>query len=154
MTDKTVCKGSLLSMFSAMLWGVSGAVGQFLFRQRGFEPQWLVTIRMLLSGILILGFLYKKEKNMIFQVWHNKKDAIDMLLFAIVGMLATQYTYFVAIDHSNAATATVLQYLAPVVIMLYISLRGKKLPTFMEFLAVICALVGTFLLATHGKMDS
>lgn len=154
MTDKTVCKGSLLSMFSAMLWGVSGAVGQFLFSHRGFEPQWLVTIRMLLSGIIILGYLYIKDRNKIFLVWRNKTDIIDMLLFSIVGMLATQYTYFVAIGHSNAATATVLQYLAPVIIMLYISLRGRKLPNIMEILAVICALVGTFLLATHGKIDS
>jgi len=77
-----------------------------------------------------------------------------MILFAIFGMLATQFTYFVAIDHSNAATATVLQYLAPVLIMIYITIRLQKLPSIMEILAVVCALVGTFLLAAHGNIHS
>lgn len=77
-----------------------------------------------------------------------------MLLFSLIGMLFTQYGYFLAIGHSNAATATVLQYLAPVIIVIYISIRYHKMPSFFEFFAVLCALLGTFLLATHGNVKS
>ena len=77
-----------------------------------------------------------------------------MLLFSLIGMLFMQYGYFLAIGHSNAATATVLQYLAPVMIVIYVSIRYHKMPSFFEFAAVLCALLGTFLLATHGNVKS
>ncbi len=33
-----------------------------------------------------------------------------LLVFALFGVTAAQYTYFAAIDYSNVATATFLQY--------------------------------------------
>ena len=152
MNKKEIYIGSFLAMFSAMLWGVSGAVGQYLFRECNFTPEWLVSTRMICSGILMLLILYLKRRGEIFKVFKNSVDAKDMILFAVFGMLGTQFTYFVAIGASNAATATVLQYLAPVLIMIYITIRLRKFPSFMEILAVVCALLGTFLLATHGNI--
>lgn len=43
-------------------------------------------------------------------------------------MLMVQYTYFAAIKHSNAATATVLQYAGPVIIAIYLAIKNKKSP--------------------------
>lgn len=65
-----------------------------------------------------------------------------------------QYGYFAAIAHSNAATATVLQYTAPVLIVVYLAFREKKLPTKLECIAVFGCLTGTILLATHGNLKS
>lgn len=39
-------------------------------------------------------------------------------------------------------------------IVIYISIRYHKMPSFFEFFAVLCALLGTFLLATHGNVKS
>lgn len=105
--------------------------------------------RYFTSNIYLLA---QRKRN--FDIWKNKKDAKDMLLFSLIGMLFMQYGYFLAIGHSNAATATVLQYLAPVMIVIYVSIRYHKMPSFFEFAAVLCALLGTFLLATHGNVKS
>jgi drug/metabolite transporter (DMT)-like permease len=69
-------------------------------------------------------------------------------------MVAVQYTYFEAIHKSNAATATVLQYMGPVFIAIYMAFKQRRLPNFIEFVAIILALSGTFLLVTHGKFGS
>ncbi len=68
-------------------------------------------------------------------------------------MLGVQYTYFAAIDTSNAATATLLQYLAPVVIALYLMIKTRKfLQSKQESVAILFALIGTFLLVTNGSV--
>jgi drug/metabolite transporter (DMT)-like permease len=69
-------------------------------------------------------------------------------------MSMCQYTYFTAIGASNAGTATVLQYIGPVLILIYLSLRNRKPPRPVELLAIILAVAGTFLLATHGRPGS
>lgn len=146
--------GIAMVLIGASLWGVSGTVAQYLFHQHGFTAEWLVVARLLLSGLLLLGFAYKKEGQRIWAVWKVKKDALSLLAFSILGMLAVQYTYFAAITHSNAATATILQYLGPVIITLYVAARMKRLPTSKELAAVILAVIGTFLLVTQGNVRS
>lgn len=154
MLNNRSTRGALLCIFSACLWGFTGTVGQFLFQQMGISSKWLASNRMLAAGILLLIYIYWRRGKEIFDIWKNKKDAKDMLLFSLIGMLFMQYGYFLAIGHSNAATATVLQYLAPVMIVIYVSIRYHKMPSFFEFAAVLCALLGTFLLATHGNVKS
>ncbi|MEG0129025.1 DMT family transporter [Clostridium sp.] len=147
-------KGMVLSVIGAALWGISGTFGQFLFVEKNFTPQWLVTIRLLLAGFIMLIFSYKTNKNNIFKIWTSKKDSLHLLIFSIIGMMPVQYTYFVAIKYSNAATATILQYLGPIIIIIYISIRYKKLPNKNELIAVIFAMIGIFILSTHGDINS
>ena len=147
-------KGLFLVTFGALLWGISGTVAQYLFQSENFKPEWLVVIRMLISGILLLIIgLIKSDKN-IFKIWTEKKDIFRLLLFSLFGMLGVQYTYFSAINHGNAATATILQYLSPVIITLYLSIRNKKLPTLKQILCVCMAMLGTFLIITKGTLTS
>lgn len=153
MKDKPHLKGAILTIIGAIFWGVSGTFGQFLFENKSVSPQWLVTIRLLIAGLLLLIFTYKKEGKDIFKVWKSKGDVVELVLFSIFGMLSVQFTYFVAIQKSNAATATVLQYLGPAIIMVYLSLKNKKIPTYGEFAAIFCAMFGTFILATHGNIQ-
>lgn len=145
--------GFASAIFAAMLWGVSGTFAQFLFTEKEFNAEWLVTVRLLISGILMLAFGMLQKNPDIINIWKNKRDAIQLVLFGVFGMLTVQYTYFVTILHSNAATATVLQYIGPVFIAIYLALRLKKWPKPIEFLAIGLAMLGTFLLVTHGDIN-
>lgn len=147
-------KGMVLVITGAALWGISGTVAQYLFQRQGFSPEWLVVVRLLISGILLLWFASLKEKQKVWGIWKNKQDVVNLLLFSILGLLAVQYTYFAAIESSNAATATILQYLAPVMISCYLAISSKRLPTSKEIIAVVLALLGTFLLVTKGNIQS
>ena len=147
-------KGFSLAITAAIFWGVSGTVGQFLFQERGINVEWLITTRMLISGFCLLLFARFGEKADLFSIWGYRKDAIQLAIFSITGMLAVQYTYFAAISHSNAATATVLQYSGPIMIAVYLAFKYKRLPKPNELIAIALAVVGTFLLVTHGNIHT
>ncbi|APU97579.1 EamA family transporter [Sphingobacterium sp. B29] len=149
-----VLKGFLLAFGAAILWGVSGTFGQFLFQKRAVNVEWLITVRMLVTGIVLLLLAGIHKKNEIWQIWRHRKDSLALFLFSIFGVLAVQYTYFAAINYSNAATATVLQYTGPVLIAIYMALNKRKFPSKVACLAILLAILGTFLLVTHGNFGS
>lgn len=149
MDKKRAIRGMALTIAGGTLWGFSGTCGQFLMQTKGLTSNWLVPIRLFAAGFLLLAICWLRDGNRIFQI--RKPDIIGVLIFGIFGMSMCQYTYFTAIGASNAGTATVLQYIGPVLIMIYISIRNRCLPRINEIVAIILAVTGTFLLATHGK---
>ncbi len=142
-------QGFALALISAVLWGVSGACAQYVFQDKGITIRWLVTVRLLMAGVMLLAYARWRGRD-IGRIWQTQRSAVSLLIFGLLGMLAIQYTYFAAIQYSNAATGTVLQYVGPVLIALYFACVRRRWPTRAEGMAVLLAFLGTFLLVTHG----
>lgn len=149
--NKFVVKGFIMAILAAIFWGFSGTFGQFLFQLRGVSVEWMITVRMLASGILLLLYAALFQKEDLLTIFRPKKDRIALFTFAIFGMVTVQYTYFAAIQHSNAGTATVLQYSGPVMIAIFLAIKYRKLPGIRTLLAILMAILGTLLLVTHGN---
>lgn len=148
-------RGLILVSIGTTCWGVGGTVAQKLFQQFGVDVNWLVTTRLLIAGVLLLTIqAVLKDRSQIFAVWKMKQSAIRILLFAILGMLAVQYTYMSSINYGNAAVATLLQYLAPVMIIIYLVVRGQSRITQKDFITLMLAFVGVFFLLTNGSLSS
>lgn len=147
-------KGIFLVLFGATLWGASGVVAQYLFHTKLFTPEWLVVVRLLSSGLLLLAYDFIKNRDSIFYIWKIKHDRNQLLSFSVFGMLGVQYTYFAAISYGNAATATILQYLMPVIIVCYFAVRYKKRPNGLELISIFLAMLGTCLLVTKGDFST
>lgn len=143
-----------MALSSAVFWGISGTCAQFLFQKRGLDPAWLVTWRMMLAGLILVVFSISTEKKASFEIWKKPKTTAQLLLFGLLGMVAVQFTYFYSISLSNAATATILQYIGPVFVVAFYAVKKRKWPVMAEYSALIFALSGTFLLVTHGSLDS
>ena len=145
--------GVLLTLAGGVCWGFSGACGQFIMQHRGVDAGWLVSIRMLIAGTLLLVFSAAQARSVsaITNVWKKRSSALQLLAFGVLGMAMCQLTYFVTIGLSNAGTATVLEYLSPVLIMLYVSIRNRRFPGLNKIIVLILALAGTIILATHGN---
>lgn len=109
---------------------------------------------MLASGIILTLYSFIKGNKNIIKIWTNKKDVFSLIIFSILGMLGVQYTYFASINYGNAATATILQYLSPVIITCYLAIKSKKFPHFQQLLAIILAMIGTFFIITKGDMNN
>ncbi len=62
-------KGIILVLTAAILWGISGTVAQFVFQRNHFSPEWLVVIRLLFSGVILLIFASLKEKRNLSEIW-------------------------------------------------------------------------------------
>ena len=142
--------GIIIVIICGMLWGLSGVLGQLLFENSDISVGWLVSLRMFASGVVILIYSIMKQGKRTFTLWRDKKQLVSFSIFTIVGLMAVQYTYFAAVEASNAATATVIQYTYPIWILVYTSISTKKLPKLYETWGIMIAFVGVFLIATHG----
>ena len=56
MNTKTL-RGVLLALMAGTCWGFSGTVGQYLFTNFGVDSGWLTVVRMITSGIILLGIV-------------------------------------------------------------------------------------------------
>ena len=146
-----IVKGRIYTLIGAISWGLSGACGQYLMNDSGVSPIYLTALRMVIAGLVLTLFACLKQPKQFREVVKSPKIMGRMLFFGIFGLMLCQLTYLFAIHSSNAGTATVLQYTCPILIVIYVSLKEKTVPTVMEFVAIFCALVGTFIIATHGN---
>lgn len=145
-------KGIFLVLTGAVFWGIGGTVAKKLFLHYQIDVNWLVTIRLLIAGCLLLTVqFFRKDRSQILGVWKTRRIAIHLIIFGLLGMLAVQYTYMASIEHGNAAVATLLQYLAPVMIIVYLMFRKQTVLTRSDLLTVTLALVGCFFLLTNGS---
>ncbi|MEC3607254.1 DMT family transporter [Bacillus glycinifermentans] len=146
--------GLFFVITGATFWGIGGTVAKKLFQDYQIDVNWLVTIRLLIAGFLLLMVqLFRKERSQIIGVWKNRKTACQLIIFGLFGMLAVQYTYMAAIEHGNAAVATLLQYLSPAMVIVYSLLRKKTVLTKQDVLTVSLALAGCFFLLTNGSIS-
>ncbi|MCM3079353.1 DMT family transporter [Brevibacillus invocatus] len=145
-------RGFSMVLVASLLWGVSGTVAQSLLQHYHFTTEWLVAARLLLSGavLLLLSLAGDKRQN-VWKIVRSGPDFGKLVIFALFGLLAVQYTYFASIELGNAATATLLQYLGPVFLTGYLVARNRQLPSVAQMLALFLALLGTFLLITNGN---
>ena len=138
--------GIILTLLGATLWGVSGTSVQFVGNFRNMNLEWLLTMRLITAGLLTVLYGWIRQGNAIFNVFRNWRDTLGLVIFGVFGMALCQYTYFRSIVIAGAGIATVLQYLAPSMIIIYLLMRYGKRPSTGEIISVILALVGTICL--------
>lgn len=138
--------GIILTLLGATLWGVSGTSVQFVGNFRNMNLEWLLTMRLITAGLLTVLYGWVRQGNAIFNVFRNWRDTLGLVIFGVFGMALCQYTYFRSIVIAGAGIATVLQYLAPSMIIIYLLVRYGKRPSTGEIISVILALVGTICL--------
>lgn len=74
------------------------------------------------------------------------RELVRIFVLGVLGVAASNYFYYVAIQKTNVATAIVLQYTAPVWVLLYMALRGLHRATLQRIAAVALAMFGIALL--------
>lgn len=152
MNDKV--KGITLAGLGGSLWGVSGILAQLLFNEFHASSEWLVSIRLVFAGILILLYsaLIKREK--VFDIIKNKADLLQLIAFAVLGMVGVQYLFFKTIETSSASLATILQFTAPIFVYLWLLITREKTFNLGEFSLVLLTFLGVFLIVTNGSFTS
>ena len=138
--------GIILTLLGATLWGVSGTSVQFVGNFRNMNLEWLLTMRLITAGLLTVLYGWIRQGNAVFNVFRNWRDTLGLVIFGVFGMALCQYTYFRSIVITGAGIATVLQYLAPSMIIIYLLVRYGKRPSTGEIISVILALAGTICL--------
>lgn len=151
MKNKNYTKGIFYATLGALGWGISGICSQYLFMNYDVDSSWVTAVRMVLSGILLLGFGGIKDKDKLIKIWTVPKDVVWLFAFAILGLLMVQYAFISAIKYSDTATATVLQSLNVVIMIVFMSIVTKTMMKFSQIIAVFLAVFGTYLISTGGN---
>lgn len=149
MGQSTMKKGIVFTLLGATCWGLSGVLGEYLLNVSKIDPVWIIANRLFFSGIAMVAILLIKDKHDLVRVFSNKIDILKLLNFSFFGLLICQGTFFLTIKHTNAGMATVIQYIGPVIIMLYYCVIGRRWPLPREVIAIVVSLFGTVLIATH-----
>jgi len=69
-------------------------------------------------------------------------DLIQCLVLGMLGVAASNYLYYVAIQRTSVAIAIILQYTAPVWVLFYVVARGQQKLSFQKVAAVLVAIAG------------
>ncbi|MFC4354041.1 DMT family transporter [Chryseomicrobium palamuruense] len=144
-------KGIVLIITGAMLWGASGPMMEWLLEHYAMSVPFFLTLRLLIAGALVLLSL-RLTKKPVWRIWKDRAWRIRLMIFAIFGMLAVQYTFVAAIHASNATVATLMQFIGPVYIILFVSWTVRKFPPVYQVIGMLGTFVGLFFLLTGGQV--
>jgi DME family drug/metabolite transporter len=142
-------RGYLYIAGAALLWGISATLGRAAFTGHllpggaslgAIDPLILSQSRATLSLALLLPVLLARRGIAALRV--PGRDVLRFFLLGIFGIAASNYLYYLAIQRTNVATAIILQYTAPVWVLLYTVVRGAQRPSLRRTAAVALAVVG------------
>lgn len=145
-------KGIAMILSGAALWGATGPLMEWILGVYGMSVSFLLTLRLIIAGLLLLLFL-KFRKVKLLSVFQGGIWVRQLLVFSVIGMLGVQFSFVSSIESSNAVVATLFQFLAPVYIIFFISLRHRKFPPNYQLIGMAGTLAGLFLLLTNGRLD-
>ena len=133
---------------AALFWGIAATLGRAAFTGRllpggalrEIDPLILSQSRATLSLAALLPVLLMRRGTAALRV--PSRDLLRFFLLGILGVAASNYLYYLAIQRTNVATAIILQYTAPVWVLLYTVVRGAQRPSLRRISAVGLAVVG------------
>ena len=148
-------KGISMALIAAILWGISGNFAEYIFIHSDITDLSYTTFRMLFSGIILLIYgiflnSFSEFKKLIF----DKKIMIKLVIYSFLGIMGLQYTFSKTISLSNAPLATLLQFLSPLIILVYISVENRIKPKLSEVILTLISLFGMFLMVTNGNLSN
>jgi drug/metabolite transporter, DME family len=158
---------------AAFLWGISATLGRAAFTGHPLlgvslgssltaslnkiDPLILSQSRATLSLAVLLPILLARRGASALRV--PGRDLVRFFLLGIFGVAASNYLYYLAIQRTNVATAIILQYTAPVWVLLYMAIRGVQRLSLRRsgavgLAAICCAFAVGFVGSGGFRMDA
>lgn len=157
-------KGYLYIAASSLFWGMSASLGRAAFTGRllhgrqlnPIEPLILAQSRTTISLLILVPILLAWKGRRAFRMaW---RDVALCALVGVAGLAVSNYFYYLAIQKTNVATSIILQYTAPIWVLLYMVARRLQRATVKRvvsvFLAVFGCALAVGLLSGNMKINS
>ena len=151
--QKNIFKGTIYSLLSGLIWGICGILGEYFFSHYQVSSGWITSMRLLVAGSFVIVLSSLKLRSQLFEIWKNRNNYLPFLAYAILGIFSVQFFFYLCVEYSNATTATILQFISPVFILLYNRIIYKKKASKSAIFYVLVAMIGVFLMATKGDLS-
>jgi drug/metabolite transporter (DMT)-like permease len=130
-----------VALFSSAVFGLSGSFAKALL-ETGWTPGAAVTARLTGAALVLAvpALLALRGR------WHQLRDNwLTIGLFGLIGVAACQLFYFNAVARLSVGVALLLEYLAPVIIVLWLWTASRKRPRTLTIAGTLLSLVGLVL---------
>ena len=137
--------GFLAIAAAATLWAIAATVAKSLFED-GVEPLELTQARAYLS---LLAFAALRP-------WRQRpKGQVSVWLIVALGLAITlvNAAYYIAIERLDVAVAIVLQYTAPALVVAWVAITNRRMPSRNVLVALGAAVLGVLLIVRPGSED-
>jgi drug/metabolite transporter (DMT)-like permease len=135
--------GYLYAIGAAILWGIGGPVAKHLFNE-GVTALVLTQMRQTLSFLLLMTFFLVARRDL---ARIRLRDIPYLMTMGMAGLALVQISYYSAIARIQVAAAILLQYMAPIVILLFAAAFMKEKLTPTKLLSLLLAVGGCALVA-------
>jgi drug/metabolite transporter (DMT)-like permease len=156
-------RGYLYIATATFFWGISATLGRAAFTGRlplhavgSIDPLILSQGRATFSFLVLLPILLLLRGRQRLNL--PARDLGQFFLIGVLGVAASNYFYYLAIQRTNVATAIIVQYTAPIWVLLYTISRGLQKPSWQRVAAVGLAVTGIALVigvfgGSHLRLD-
>jgi drug/metabolite transporter (DMT)-like permease len=139
--------GLLAAVAAAHLWAVSGVFGKIVMTG-SLSPARLVFYRSVLSAMILLAVLLWRDRTLLRL---SRRDLPFFLAMGTLGLALTQFTYYAAIQSLSVGMAILLQYLAPLWMVLFERFWMKIPLTRARLAALTLALAGCAMVSVETE---
>jgi drug/metabolite transporter (DMT)-like permease len=137
MKKQSSLTGQLMILSSALLWSTAGILIK-LIPWSGFS---IASVRGLICALVLLALRRLRCKTGVYVPVRFTKHNIA----AGLALFSTGILFMVSNKLTTAANAIVLQYIAPILILIYTSVVQKRKPTFLEITLTAVVFIGCVL---------
>ncbi len=149
--ESSVQRGTLLILVSVLFWGGSASLAKFLFTTR-FDTLIVVQSRSSLSFLLLFLYFLINDRS-VFRI--ERKDLGALILTGVVGIAVTNFSYYYTVGEATVATAILVQYTAPALVMVYAVVVSKdEVFNGVKVIALAFSLLGCYLAVSGGDWSS
>ena len=136
-----LASGLGVALFSSAVFGLSGSFAKALL-ETGWTPGAAVTARLTGAALILAIPAIPALRGR----WHQLRDNwLTIVLFGLIGVAACQLFYFNAVARLSVGVALLLEYLAPVIIVLWLWAASRKRPRPLTIAGTLLSLGGLVL---------
>ena len=146
--------GTVLTLLGAALWGSCATVSKHLMDIGELDTMWMTNFRMLMSGIILVGFAAIRRPKSVLNIWKDKASLPRLFAIGAFAFGLCQLGYFLSIKYCNAGLASSIQQTAPVFVLIIVLIKERRLPRLSEVLVLALVVFGSFMIATNGDFGS
>lgn len=128
-TPKSLLIGTGMTLLGGAMWGMNSTVAKLLMRDYQLDPIWLSCVRALFASLIFLVGSAIAIPQKLAGAVKDVKSYPKYLVTTLICVLLVQVSYLMTIDWTNSGTATVLQTLNLIFVLAWVCLRGKRLPS-------------------------
>ena len=102
---------------------VLGGIAAKVLREANMDAFRLTQIRTSSAALILLAYILLKDKS---QLKATRSEIKDLIIFGVIGIAAVTSFYFFAIKYLYVSVALIIEFTAPIWIVLYLKFVKKK----------------------------